>query len=282
MDFGGGRTMHVRTMEATDDGDVVEEVVIVKTDIAAPKATAFTKVTNALGVLTQVLNARDLDDEVNADNIGDANDDWTALAVNQEMPAVLALVKSAAFVPGEEGTQTVHTFAYAQLDGDEDTIGAQPVKAYETAGTYNGAMGTYRCNTGTRPGMVRRSLCIAAGRAAGRNAGGFLHSSPFFLSVWPRSWRTGRKTRHHWAPACRTGRTSRRPAARHIVPAPCHAVPRGTVRTPCRLQWVDVCRSACTCARPAAPCRAACSCRAQTRGTVPGLCRRKECRPPWP
>ena len=107
-------------------------------------------------------------------------------------------------------------------------------------------------------------------------------SSPFFLSVWPRSWRTGRNTRHHWARAYRTGRTSRRPAARHIVPAPCHALPRGTVRTPCRLQWVDVCRSACTCARPAVPDRAACSCHAQTRGTVPGLCRCKECRPPWP
>ena len=34
-------------------------------------------------------------------------------------------------------------------------------------------------------------------------------SSPFFLSVWPRSWRTGRNTRHHWArraaPAAQTG-----------------------------------------------------------------------------
>ena len=107
-------------------------------------------------------------------------------------------------------------------------------------------------------------------------------SSPFFLSVWPRSWRTGRNTLYRWARACRTGRTSRRFAARHIVPAPCHAVPRGTVRTPCPLQRVDVRHSACTCERPAVPDRAACSCRAQTRGTVPGLCRRKECRPPWP
>ena len=107
-------------------------------------------------------------------------------------------------------------------------------------------------------------------------------SSPFFLSVWRRSWRTGRNTRHHWARACRTGRTSRRFAARHIVPAPCHAVPRGTVRTPCRLQWVDVRHSACTCERPAVPDRAACFCRAQTRGTVPGLCRRIVCQPPWP
>ena len=107
-------------------------------------------------------------------------------------------------------------------------------------------------------------------------------TTTFSLSVWPRSWRTGRNTRHHWALACRTGRTSRRPAARHIVPAPCHAVPRVTVRTPCPLQRVDVRHSACTCERPAVPDRAACSCRAQTRGTVPGLCRRIVCQPPWP
>ena len=105
-------------------------------------------------------------------------------------------------------------------------------------------------DTGTRPGMMRRNLYKAFVLAAGRSAGGFLHSSPFFLSVWRRSWRTGRNTRHHWAPACRTGRTTRRHAAWHIVPAPCHAVPNGTVRTPCRLQRVDVCRSACTCKRP--------------------------------
>ena len=44
VDLGEGRTMHVRTMAENDDGEVVEEVVIVKTDIAAPKGTAFEKV----------------------------------------------------------------------------------------------------------------------------------------------------------------------------------------------------------------------------------------------
>ena len=107
-------------------------------------------------------------------------------------------------------------------------------------------------------------------------------SSPFFLSVWPRTWRTGRSRRHHWASAYRTGHTNRRHAAWHIVPAPCHAVPRGTVRTPRRLQRVDVCRSACTCERPAVPDRAAGPCHAQTRGTVLRLCRCKACQPPWP
>ena len=130
-------------------------------------------------------------------------------------------------------------------------------------------------DTGTRPGMVRRSLNKAAVRAAGRSAGGFLHSSPFFLSVWPRSWRTGRSARHHWAPG--TAPAAQTGGPRHIVPAPCHAVPRGTVRTPCRLQRVDVCRSACTCERPAAPDHAACSCHAQTRGIVPRLFRRMVC-----
>ena len=35
--------MHVRTMEPNNEGEVVEEVVIVKTDIDAPKATPFAK-----------------------------------------------------------------------------------------------------------------------------------------------------------------------------------------------------------------------------------------------
>ena len=101
MDFGEGRTMHTRMMEADDDGNVVEEVVIVSTDIAAPKATAFAK------VVGQTLNARDLDIEVNADNMGSATDDWTALAVDQSMETVLALVKSAAFSPAK--ARRLHT-----------------------------------------------------------------------------------------------------------------------------------------------------------------------------
>ena len=44
MDLGGGRTMHVRTMDANDEGEVVEEVVIVSTDIDAPTAKPFADV----------------------------------------------------------------------------------------------------------------------------------------------------------------------------------------------------------------------------------------------
>ena len=131
MDLGEGRTMHTRTMEADDDGNVVEEVVIVSTDIAAPKATAFAK------VALQGLDARDLDADADANGDGNDANDWTALAVDETMENVLKLVKSSAFTAG---TGAVLTFAYAQDDGDP------PVKAFETAGTYNGAPGTYRCN----------------------------------------------------------------------------------------------------------------------------------------
>ena len=51
VDLGVGRTMHVRTMPENEDGEVVEEVVIVKTDIKAPKATLFAKVPGGAQVL---------------------------------------------------------------------------------------------------------------------------------------------------------------------------------------------------------------------------------------
>ena len=101
-------------------------------------------------------------------------------------------------------------------------------------------------------------------------------SSPFFLSVWPRSWRTGRSRRHHWAPAYRTGRTNRRHAAWHIVPAPCHAVPRGTVRTPCRLQRVDaVPQRVHSASVPPCPIAPPAPVTRKRSGTVPRLCRSK-------
>ena len=136
-DLGRGRTMHVRTMEADEDnGDVVEEVVIVSTDIEAPKATAFAKVDG------QTLDV-DLDLAMDADNDGTASNDFTALAVDEDMMPVLALVKSDAF---SASTAAVLTFARAQADADDDTPGTQPIAAFTTAGTYNGAMGTYMCN----------------------------------------------------------------------------------------------------------------------------------------
>ena len=125
MDFEDGRTMHTRTMDANDDGEVVEEVVVVKTDIEAPKATAFATVPG------QMLNAHT--DTTN----DDPTETFEALLVDEDSADVLALVKSSAFTAG---TAAELTFT------DDDTDTNDMDEAFETAGTYNGAMGTYRCN----------------------------------------------------------------------------------------------------------------------------------------
>ena len=142
MDLGGGRSMHVRAMAPNDDGETMEEVVIVATDIEEPKATPFAKVAG------QMLNARDLDTDVDADGDGTATNDFTALTV-MTTDAVLKLVMSAAFPAATAPDASVtHTFQPLAEDGDPNTAGNQPRKAAEVMGTYNGAMGTYRCDTG--------------------------------------------------------------------------------------------------------------------------------------
>ena len=132
MDLGGGTTMHVRdnTVEPDEDSDVVpdtvEEVMIVTTDIEAPTPTPFADVDD------QELDARDLDDTMDDDN---AND-FTALNV---VTANAAQVMSAAFTSGT-GAGVLNL---AIDDTDTDDMD----EAFEAAGTYNGAMGTYRCNS---------------------------------------------------------------------------------------------------------------------------------------
>ena len=130
MDLGGGTTMHVREMEADDDGNVEDEVVVVTTDIEMPKATPFADVTG------QDLNARDLDDTVDADEDGNATNDFTALTVDGTSADVRALVMSSEFSASRAAT----------LNFTGDTAGTDADEAEEVAGTYNGAMGTYRCN----------------------------------------------------------------------------------------------------------------------------------------
>ena len=151
MDLGNGRTMHVREIEADDDGDVVTEVVIVATDIEAPKAVAFAKFKDALGIETQTLNARTDGVDVDEANPADSRDLGLALSSTADAAtadaAVLAAVKSDAF---KAGTAAVLTFASYQLDSDDnDTNGNQTIAAFKTAGTYNGAMGMYKCNGDT-------------------------------------------------------------------------------------------------------------------------------------
>ena len=135
MDFGDGRTMHVRAMEADADGNVVEEVVIVSTDIAAPVATAFAKVAG------QELTIRDLDEDVDAGTDGVADNDFTAITVEAGTDDVnLPKIMSAKFAASSSAVLT--------FDADDDATDDMD-KAFETAGTYNGAMGTYRCGGDT-------------------------------------------------------------------------------------------------------------------------------------
>ena len=129
MDLGGGRTMHVRTMEADEDGNVVEEVVIVSTDIAAPRAVAFAKFEDMDGNTPQELL-------VTTDTTNDPVEGATFEALTV-VTANSALVKSSAFTAG-----TAADLMFPYNDPGTTTVD----DAFETAGTYNGAMGTYRCN----------------------------------------------------------------------------------------------------------------------------------------
>ena len=134
MDLGSGRTMHTRAMAADSDGNVMEEVVIVSTDIEAPSPTAFAMVTG------QALNARDLDDTEDADGDGTPGNDFTALTIaagadNVNLPKIMSPAFAAA-----TGDTVTHTFDF------DDAATTDEDEADEVAGTYNGAMGTYRCN----------------------------------------------------------------------------------------------------------------------------------------
>ena len=114
-DLGKGRTMHTRKMEADADGDVVEEVIVVSTDIAAPRAVAFAKFETEDGMTPQVLdvNTNTMNDVVGATVTNEALM-LAALMVADDTAGVLALIKSDEFVPAQ-GTTVTHTFASAQV-----------------------------------------------------------------------------------------------------------------------------------------------------------------------
>ncbi len=141
-DLGGGITRHDRTQDAKDDGDVDNEIVMVSTDIDAPKATAFAKVDG------QELDV-DLAPTMDADNNGNPADDFTALMV---AATAFGQVKSDDFTASAAATLQ---FMPADDDTDPDTPGDQPRAAAAVDGTYNGADGTYTCNTGEGGETVR-------------------------------------------------------------------------------------------------------------------------------
>ena len=120
MDFGDGRTMHTRTMDADDDGNVVVEVAIVSTDIEAPEATAFNTV-HMLNVTTDTTN----------DSPAVTNEALSVVDANRMQ------IMASGFTSNGSGTLNYAFDDASTMDMDE---------AFKTTGTYNGAPGTYRCN----------------------------------------------------------------------------------------------------------------------------------------
>ena len=121
-------SMFARVNMDDDDMETSTEKVIVYTDIEEPDDIDFAKVTG------QELDARDLDLDKDADKDGTDTNDWTALSV---VTANVSNIMADGFSATGAGS-----LEYKQDDTNTD----DKDEAFETAGTYNGAKGTYRCN----------------------------------------------------------------------------------------------------------------------------------------
>jgi len=129
MDLGDGTSRHVREADADENGNVVTQIAVITTDIEAPTATAFGDVYS--------LNVR-VDGETpsttspaDALNVAEAN---------------LGHVKAGAFV-APVGTTGVNVLSFQHAVADDpSTPEDESVAAAEIAGTYEGAMGIYKCN----------------------------------------------------------------------------------------------------------------------------------------
>ena len=128
-----------------DDGET--EIAIVYTDIDAPKATPFAKVKDEDGVETQVLN-RAKDGTVPVDPA-----DSVALAITTGETGNAGMVVSDSFTASSAGTLMLEADDASTTDVDEG--------AY--AGTFNGAMGTYKCNGDDGCGVVLNAKGMVTG-----------------------------------------------------------------------------------------------------------------------
>ena len=136
---GFGGQMLVRVNSDDDEGKV-EEVVVVRTDIEAPKATPFGEVAG------QILNAEA--DGTLVDFAADGGPgegavafDPVTITLGTTAPteiAVLANIRSEAF-PAASGDSASYSFDGADEGGDAGTDG------FEAEGFYNGADGIYKC-----------------------------------------------------------------------------------------------------------------------------------------
>ncbi len=122
----GGRSMHVRAMPADAEGNVVEEVIIVATDIEAPKEVPFSEV----HMLT--VNPNEATPPVNQSLQIDADS--------------LAMMETDGFTATGGATITLEAAVAddpATMDVDET------VAAFQTDATFDGAPGTLTCGGST-------------------------------------------------------------------------------------------------------------------------------------
>ena len=131
MDLGNGRTMHVREMEADADGDVVTEVVIVATDIEAPKAVAFAEWRDMALMPPQVL---DVMKDGEAPGTGETANALDVVDNDNNMALVTRMMPARSTLDG------MHNYSPDNPDGL-----ATDVDEGLHDGTYNGAEGTFRC-----------------------------------------------------------------------------------------------------------------------------------------
>ena len=122
MDLGDGTTMHVLTMDAEDDGDVVEEVVMVHTDIEAPTPTAFAMVVTLDG---------------NPET--DGGTDYQSLNI---VDANIAMLMTDGITSTGAGTITLVS---AREDDASTTDVDETRAAFSTPATFRGASGTLTC-----------------------------------------------------------------------------------------------------------------------------------------
>ncbi|MDE0032480.1 MAG: hypothetical protein OXU75_05050 [Deltaproteobacteria bacterium] len=148
MDMMDGRTMHTRTQDADSDGNVVQETVIVATDLEAPEAVAFDKfkVVAADGTETTpyMLNARGDGVTVDADNPADG---ITVVDAHLTSTAADPGVLKADRFKAPDGTVGTVTLPFQQPVEDDDTTPDvdESRDAAQVMGTLNGAMGAFHC-----------------------------------------------------------------------------------------------------------------------------------------
>ncbi len=142
MDLGGGTTMHVRAMDADDDGNVVEEVVMVTTDIEAPKAVEFEKFQLVEVPADQSSTTTTTPQELDVNPKTAGGSDFQSLNIasggTAETGIILAQIMGPPAAAVEGGSQTT---PYT------DVTATQDVNERRFTGTYNGADGTFVCTT---------------------------------------------------------------------------------------------------------------------------------------